>query len=83
VKNLGDQPLSVSGYVGGVTFYAANARSGPQAAQADVHTLKLGQLDPGASFETTVDPARSHDLGTGPSILGVCKDGRCGAIKLR
>lgn len=82
VKNLGDRPLSLSNYAG-VSFYAANARSGPQPAQADVHALTAGQLDPGASFETTVDPARSHDLGNGPAILGVCKDGRCGAVKVR
>jgi serine/threonine-protein kinase len=82
IKNDGDQPISLSSY-GGVTFYAANARSGPQAAQADVRALKLGALDPGASFDTTVEPARSHDLGNGPAILGVCKEGRCAAIKLR
>ena len=82
MKNDGDKPLMRTGWAG-VTAYAANRESGPEPASFELRSMGPGSLDPGATLETTATPPRSQVLGNRPSILGVCREGQCAAIRLR
>jgi eukaryotic-like serine/threonine-protein kinase len=82
MKNDSDKPLMRTGWAG-VKAYAATQESGAEPASFELRTMEPGNLEPGASLETTATPARTLALGKGPALLGVCREGQCAAIRLR